>query len=372
MTNSICRRKMMENPAMRTIRQICFLLLAGYLLAIATLPVLAQPGRDRLILKDGSYQIITKYEVKGDTVRYFSAERDQWEEIPTSLIDWAATEKWKHDHRSPDEKTPPASTTDASDPAASEAAKLDVEEYAARNEEIWRMPIISPGLRLPDESGLWILDTYQGDPELVHAMQANGDLNRASEHSILKWTIGSTGGAKELIRIEGAASRVQLHVNEPVLFISLDHTPAPGEDTAPASALTVDTHGASSVKDKNSHSSPDSRYAIVRLNSSHNLRTATATEIAQLAQPGHAENIVETTKEILPGARWMKITPEIPLLIGEYALIEVLSPENGAPRDLNPPRKVNPPREVNLDVWDFGVNPRAHENKDPRMPVDTP
>jgi hypothetical protein len=353
---------MMENPAMRTIRQICFLLLAGYLLAITTLPALAQPGRDRLILKDGSYQIITKYEVKGDTVRYFSAERDLWEEIPTNLIDWPATAKWNHDHRSSDAAAPAASGTnaDASNPSTSEAAKLDAEEYAARNEEMWRMPIISPGLRLPDESGLWILDNYQGDPELVHALQANGDLNRASEHSVLKWTIGSTGGAKEPVRIEGGAAKVQLHVNEPVLFISLDHAPAPGEDTAPASALTVDTHGASSIKDKNSHSSPDSRYAILRLSSSHNLRTATAAEIAQLAQPGHAENIVETKKEILPGSRWMKITPKIPLLIGEYALIEILSPENGAPRDLN------------IDVWDFGVNPRAQENKDPRMPVDTP
>jgi hypothetical protein len=345
---------------MRTIRQICFLLLLGYLLAITAFPTFAQPGRDRLILKDGSYQIITKYEVKGDVIRYFSAERDQWEEIPSNLIDWPATEKWKHDHRSPDEAKTPDTSADKNDPGASEAAKLDAEEYADRNEEMWRMPIISPGLRLPDESGLWILDTYQGDPELVHALQANGDLNKASEHSVLKWTIGSTNGAKELIRIEGGASKVQLHVNEPVLFISLDHAPAPGEDTAPPSALTVDTHGASSEKDKNSHSSPDSRYAIVRLNSSHNLRTASAADIAQLAQPGHPENIIETKKEILPGARWMKIRPNIPLLIGEYALIEILAPENGVPRELN------------LDVWDFGVNPRAHENKDPRMPIDTP
>lgn len=345
---------------MRTIRTICFSLLAGLLLAV--LPTQAQPGRDRLILKDGSYQLVTKYEVKGDRVRYFSAERDQWEEIPTSLIDWPATEKWKHDHRSPDakESTTSDASKDAEGPGASEAAKLDAEESADRNEEMQRMPVISPGLRLPDESGVWVLDTYQGDLELVHALQANGDLNKASEHSILKWTVGSTGGAKELIRIEGGAAKVQLHVNEPVLYISLDHTPAPGEDTAPSSALTVDTHGQGEVKDKNSHSSPDSRYAILRLNSSHNLRTATAADVSQLAQSGHSENIIEAKKEILPGARWMKITPNIPLLIGEYALIEILSPENGAAHELN------------LDVWAFGVNPRAGENKDPRLPLDTP
>jgi hypothetical protein len=339
---------------MRPLRPILCALLCGVLLFAAGPYAWTQPARDRLILKDGTYQLITKYEMKGDRVRYFSAERDEWEEIPASLIDWPATEKWKHDHAAG--ATAASGPVDPNDPGQKEAAKIDAEENAARSEEMARIPMISPGLRLPDESGVWVLDTYDGQPELVHAMQANGDLNRASEHSILRATFGGTGGAKELIHIEGASSKVQLHVDEPVLYVSLDAPPAPGEDSAPESALTVDTHGASAAaKDKNSHSSPDSRYAIVRLSSNHNLRTASAAEIYRVDQPNHSEDIIETTKEILPGARWMKVTPKVPLLIGEYALIEILSP-----------------REVNVDVWDFGVNPRARENKDARAPVDTP
>jgi hypothetical protein len=339
---------------MRPLRSIFLVLLCGVLLAAAAPFAWTQPARDRLILKDGTYQLITKYEVKGDRVRYFSAERDEWEEIPSNLIDWPATEKWKHDHAAGAPAA--AGPADPNDPGRAEAAKIDAEEAAARNEEFARMPVISPGLRLPDETGVWVLDAYDGEPELVHALQANGDLNRASEHSVLRASLGGTGGAKELIHIEGAGSKVQLHVDEPVIYVSLDAPGGASTDEAPASALTVDTHGANAgVKDKNSHSSPDSTYAILRLTSNRNLRTASAAEIYRLDQPNHSEDIIETTKELLPGARWMKITPKVPLLIGEYALIEILSS-----------------RDVNLDVWDFGVNPRAKENKDARAPVDAP
>jgi len=339
----------------RSFRRSLTGLIAALLLMMAISPAAAQPTRQRLILKDGTYQLITKYEIKGDRVRFYSAEREEWEEIPANLIDWTATAKWNYDHRPEADEAQPNSgaVVNPNDPGQAEAAKIDAEARAEREAEAARIPVVAPGLRLPDETGVWGMDTYQGQPELMHVLQANGDLNRATEHSIVRANMVTSAGAKEVVRMEGGSAPVQFHVDTPVFYVSLDGAWSAAKEEAPEGALTVDTHGASSaIKDKNSHSSPDSTYAIVRVTSNRNLRTVLEREIALLAQPGHAEDIIETNKEILRGGRWMKITPKIPLLIGEYALVEILSP-----------------REVNLDVWAFGVNPRALENKNARTAI---
>ena len=332
-----------------------FLTITGVFILMASLGW-AQANGDRLIMKDGSYQVITKYEVKGDRVRFYSAERHDWEEIPSSLVDWPATAKWKHDYGAAGNADQVATPTNPNDPGQIEAAKIDAEERAARTAEMERIPFVLPGLRLPDESGVWVLDTYNGAPELAHILQANGDLNRAYEHSVLPYEIGSKPGARELIRVDGYTAAVELHVNQPVFYVSLDLPKgAPVPETL-GTPLTVDTRGASSVPDdKRSHSSPDSRYVILALEGGKNLRMATAEIVDEILRGGHPVDLTETTKEILPGGHWMKVTPKNTLLIGQYALVEILSP-----------------RDVNLDVWAFGVDPGAAENKGTVGVVDGP
>src|SRR5579871_5416452 len=53
----------------------------------------ALPKGKKIILKDGTFQLAREYSVQGDRVRYWSVESSQWEEIPSSLVDWDATHK---------------------------------------------------------------------------------------------------------------------------------------------------------------------------------------------------------------------------------------------------------------------------------------
>jgi hypothetical protein len=305
----------------------------------------------RLILKDGSYQIVTKWEVKKDRVRYYSAERAEWEEVPNSLVDWPATEKWNKEH-APGATPPPitAPSTATHEEEQKEAAAIDAQAAAERADQQARTPLVAPGLHLPDRDGIFILDNFQSIPELVHLDQSSGNVNRDTNHNVLRAAIGSFSGAKEPVRINGQAARVRAHVDDPVLYVSLDT--ANSEDVAPEDAMMVNTHAANTVPNKDDYSSPESHYAIVRVDVQPGERVIGALRITHAGDATQSADIIPTKVEILPGKHWMKLTPKEPLPIGEYALMEILQPG-----------------VINLDVWDFGVSPNAPENKHPITPV---
>lgn len=55
-------------------------------------PALDAPARGtRLILKNGNYLLVRSYEKIGERVRYYSLERQAWEELPVDMVDWEAT-----------------------------------------------------------------------------------------------------------------------------------------------------------------------------------------------------------------------------------------------------------------------------------------
>ena len=58
----------------------------------------------KLYLKNGTYEIVKSYEVKGDRVRYYSLERSDWEEVPKALVDFDATQRAQQEEKAQHEK----------------------------------------------------------------------------------------------------------------------------------------------------------------------------------------------------------------------------------------------------------------------------
>jgi hypothetical protein len=311
---------------------------AAHIPAQKTLPLKPDvPGTQtnhRLILKDGTYQLVRKYEVVGDRVRYISIERSgEWEELPENLVDWDATRKWERDHA--------AKVEDAS-PAMKEAADIDKEEAAERNEALSRRPEVAKGLELPDEDGVFGLDTFQGTPELVEMLPAELNANTKSKHGLN--TLNPMAGAKASLELDGAHAKVHFHVNDPAIYLSLNARD--DAEQVVSHAMTVNTGGAKDVASrKHGAHSATSGFAIVRVDERRAIRVVGAIHMSPTGTVTQDEDVIPTKVEVLPGKHWLKITPTQQLTIGEYAVVEILSAS-----------------DINQSVWDFRVDPQLGDN----------
>lgn len=93
-------------------------------------------GTLKLYLKDGSYQLTREYRVDGDRVRYLSAERGEWEEIPLNLVDIAKTQA---EVKSREEAAREEKTALAAEDKAEHEARREIE-------------------RVPKEPGAYLVD----------------------------------------------------------------------------------------------------------------------------------------------------------------------------------------------------------------------
>jgi hypothetical protein len=303
---------------MRQLHRIQIALLAGItLFLLMAFPASAQQLAKRLILKDGSYQLATKYEVKGERVRYLSAERNEWEEVPNSMVDWAATEQYEKDR--------------AAGKPAPEAVALDKELEAERQADEARSPHVAPGLRLPDDGGIILLDTFQSQPQLVELQQNSGELNKNVKGNILRATINPIASARQTIELPGLHAKVQAHATVPAIYVNV------GQQDQLDKALQV------AEKSKEQELSWD-RFRIVLLQGKQGKRVVGNVKIAIYGKVSQEQKFVPTTAAKLTGG-WVKVTPSSDLDPGEYAVVELLGKEG-----------------MNLYVWDFGVNPSAGAN----------
>ena len=303
--------------ARRNLRPILYLVFIT--ISLACIPwAHAQELAKRLILKDGSYQPAVKWEIQGDRVHYLSAERNEWEDVPSSLVDWDATKKYEADI--------------AAGHASRTAVEIDKEVEAERKEEEARTPIVAPGLRLPEDGGVILLDSFQGQPRLDEVQQSGGQVNHNTKRNILRATINPIASARQNIEVDGAHAKVQAHTAQPTFFISIDE----GSDISP------DQPQKTAAAEK---PSDPLRFRIVRMQVKNDKRIAGNIKITMVGKVSQQESLVPTDAQLLSGTRWVKLTPKAPLSAGEYAVAEMLSDQG-----------------MNLYVWDFGVNPNAPEN----------
>ena len=279
----------------------------------------AQQHAKRLILKDGSYQLTTKWEIQGERVHYYSAERYDWEDIPKSLIDWDATNKFNQEN--PKGVNPNASAEDI--------RQADADEKAERAKDEASRPEVAPGLRLPDTGGVFLLDHFRNQPQLVEVVQNGGELNKQMGKNIMHSIINPIPtGSKESIELKGVHAPVQAHETSPAIYV--DITPADSDAT--------------SNKPSPELNRPD-RFKIVRVQQKKDGRVVSTVKVSLMGKVTNQEDFVPVSGEVVNGGEWLKLTPDQALAAGEYAVVEMLDPQT-----------------INMYVWDFGVDPNAPAN----------
>src|SRR6478752_3281370 len=291
-------------------------LLAATLIALAYMHAWSQQNPKRLIMKDGSYQSATKWEVVGQRVRYYSAERYDWEELPNDLVDWPATDKYNNERAGQRDET------------IKEIAKADeADEREA--------PLIAPGLRLPNTGGVFLQDDFNKQPQLVELAQNGGELNKHTGRNILRAAVNPLAlSSTQTIELKGEHARVQSHVGKPTIYLNVDTS----DNSQPV------------FTQKTSDKAPQpNQYGIVRVENKKDTRIVGKLNIAMYGKVSQKESWIPVTTSSL--GEWVKLTPTQPLPPGEYAVVELLDK-----------------KQINLFVWDFGVNPAAPQNPSAWVP----
>ena len=298
------------------------------LLCLFPISAFAETPARRLILKDGTYQAVIKYEIRGDRVRYFSAERGEWEEVPNSMIDWDATEKFEQGRNQGN--------------FAPEAAELDQQIEAERKAEQEHSPEVAPGLHLPDEGGIFLLDTYNNQPQLAELQQSGGEVDKNAKSNVLRTAINPLAGSRETIELPDAHAKVQSHTTVPSVYINVDTN---NNDGAPATAkVSGEPPPPPATPGKSNSSNNNERFKMIRVDVKGGKRMVGAVKIGVNGKTKADERFVASTVTAIAGG-WVKLTPTEPLAPGEYAIAEMLGKDG-----------------MNLYVWDFGVNAAAPAN----------
>jgi len=261
----------------------------------------------KLVLKDGSFQLVREYEMKGERVRYFSTEREDWEELPAALVDWEATKKAEN----AEEKTDEALLKKVENQEAATHAQTPVDVDAS-------LPV-APGVFLPDGEGMFAVE----GKAVKRIAQVGSDV-KTDKKTVLKQVLTPIPiiASKRNVEIPGTRAAVRLTTGTPEFYLRAPVPDADDPSTIERSSRVGDT-------------APE--VVLVRVKVKGNKR------ILESIRSYYGQEVGQERQEI-GVQRWdvaadvYRFTLSEQLVPGEYALAEIL------------------PGGMNLFVWDFAID----------------
>jgi hypothetical protein len=275
----------------------------------------ALPRGNKLILKDGTYQLVRNYERNGDRVRYFSAERGDWEEIPASLVDWDATAKAA------------AAETSEADALAKKVHKQEQEQQIMTVMDIDASLQVAPGVFLPPGEGMFVINGKS-----VTQLEQVGSQIKTDKKQLLKQVLTPIPIVRSKRNIEIPGEHAKVRVNNAEVEFYLREAPPDPDRTSPIEHSS-----------RPGESGPEVELVKATVKGNKRQLESIMSLFGEQTEENRATISIERW-EIAPTV--YRFTLSQPLPPGEYALTEILA--DG----------------MNLFVWDFGVDPaKATKNQ---------
>jgi hypothetical protein len=242
----------------------------------------------KLYLKDGNYQLVSSYEIHGDRVRYYSVERSQWEEMPKALVDFDATKKVQEEEKVELKKQ------------LEEARELEKQRFEKPQNTGFEA---APGVRLPEEEGIYSLDGQR----VIRLIQSSSEMITDKKRAALVLAMPvPVLKSRSLVILPGAKAAVRVPGDQPTFYVQ-----------------STDGLGA--------------KVELIALKPGKEARIVEKVEVrAGLGKPSELRAAVPLERtQVSPTV--YKLRPTEPLQPGEYALGELLQ------------------KQLNLELWDFGI-----------------
>jgi hypothetical protein len=233
-------------------------------LLLAAVCTLASAANLKLYFKDGSDQLVREYKIANDRLSYYSVDRDEWEEVPLSIVDLDKTK---------------AEIKQRADDARASAAAEDAEnkaERAARKEVE----------NVPAEPGMYLIE----DEKLVPMKVGESKVVTNKRRSVLKAIspVPMVPG-KATLELDGAHSSQGTANRSPEFYIRLTQ---------------------------------DERFGILRMGEHKGNRVVEKLTIQPVVNETQQEpDLVEVFRQQVADGLF-KIWPQKPLEPGEYAVVE--------------------------------------------------